>query len=258
MRYCQECGNKCNEDMKFCPSCGVKLIEMENDKTQETQETQIIENEQELVNNENLKEDSFQQDDSANVENDVSDKSVQGAGVEIEAPAYTEKDTNTWSNNQQAQSLNDNNWNYNKEQKFTTNNGWNYTGNQNNMNKPKDKKSGLAIASLVLGILSCVYEMLVMGALFFIGFSGFYVLSLILGIIGVVLGVLGIKRSKGISVAGIVINGIAILSSIFFLILGGVMVFKNYQYNGIQNHDHYEDRFNDYYDDNFDIFDDMF
>lgn len=257
MLYCQECGNKCNEDMKFCSNCGAKLPQIENNEPQESKETEVKNNEQELVSNqnENLNEHNFQQDNSVDVENNSSDNSEQASGVVIEKPVHTE---NTVNNNQSAQFTNNNNWNYNQGQNVNSNNSWNYSTNQNNMNKPQANKSGFGIASLVIGILSCIYEFFVLGALLFVGFSGFYVLSLILGIIGVVLGVLGIKKSKGISIAGIVINAIVILSSLFFLILGGVLRLQDYRYNGIQNHDYYEDRFDDYYDDDYTIFDDIY
>jgi len=73
---------------------------------------------------------------------------------------------------------------------------------------PAGDKKGLAIASLVLGILGfCSSIIPICGGLF--------------GLVGVVLGFLGLKSSgKGMAIAGIVLGGLGILAAIVFFIIG--------------------------------------
>ncbi len=77
-------------------------------------------------------------------------------------------------------------------------------------------RKGLAIASLVLGILSlCLVWFPVVG-----------VVGLIGSVIGLVLGIMGLKSSlKGIAIAGIVISGISLLIGIVtVVVIGGLML----------------------------------
>ena len=68
-------------------------------------------------------------------------------------------------------------------------------------------KNGLAIASMILGIVSIVFGCCTL-------------LSIPCAIVGIVLGILGIKSEKrGIAIAGIVLSGIGIIASVLILVL---------------------------------------
>lgn len=236
MKYCQQCGNQCNVEMKFCPKCGVKLIEMEEQKLQQDQETKANEKEvviEETIQNtqsQEIKEESFQPISDNSVEN----KDTQSSGVVIETPTQTENKTeNSWNNNQDTQN------NQNDTKQTGT---WNYGSTNNTPNginnniKPQKKKLGFGIASLILSILSGIYGFIVLFIVLFNGMSGLYAISIILAIISVVLGVLGMKDSKPFCIAGIIISGIVILSSIFMIIINETVgsfsdIFDDFYYN---------------------------
>ena len=75
---------------------------------------------------------------------------------------------------------------------------------------PAGDKKGLAIASLVLGILSLCA-------------SVFWFCGGPISIVGIVLGFLGLKSSgKGMAIAGIILSAIGLLLLIVFVILGQV------------------------------------
>ncbi|MCX7609459.1 MAG: DUF4190 domain-containing protein [Anaerolineales bacterium] len=73
---------------------------------------------------------------------------------------------------------------------------------------PQSDKKGLAIASLILGIVGfCGSILPICGGLFGLG--------------GIVLGVLGLKSSgKGMAIAGIILGALGILLAIVFFIIG--------------------------------------
>lgn len=76
--------------------------------------------------------------------------------------------------------------------------------NEQNINNSNDKKSGLAIAGMVIGIIA-----ILVGIVPFLG--------LILGIIAIIISIIAIKKkngSKGMSITGIVTGAIAIITSI--------------------------------------------
>ncbi len=77
---------------------------------------------------------------------------------------------------------------------------------------PANDKSGLAIASLVLGIINlCSWLLPICGGP--------------LAITGLVLGFLGIKSSKrGLAIAGLVLSGLGLLATIINAIAGAVMM----------------------------------
>lgn len=76
--------------------------------------------------------------------------------------------------------------------------------------------NGLAIASLVLGILGL--------------FGGFIVVGGVLGLIAIILGAIALskKQSKGMSITGVVTGALAILTSVIVLFVGIIA------YNGLQ------------------------
>jgi hypothetical protein len=81
---------------------------------------------------------------------------------------------------------------------------------------PAGDKRGLAIASLVLGILSLCG-------------SGFLVCGGLLSVIGIVLGALGINsRSKNMAIAGIVLSAVGLLLTIIFRIVFRGILFNDY------------------------------
>lgn len=65
--------------------------------------------------------------------------------------------------------------------------------------------NGLAVASMILGILAIL--------------SGWFFMGLIFGIVAIVLGILGLKKpgGKGMSITGIITGGIGALSSLIFI-----------------------------------------
>jgi len=73
--------------------------------------------------------------------------------------------------------------------------------------KQKEEKNGLKTASIVLGIIALV------GNLFII----FSFISIVLAVIGLILGICATK--KGRNIAGIVLNAISIILSILFILL---------------------------------------
>ena len=80
---------------------------------------------------------------------------------------------------------------------------------------PTGDKKGLAIASLVLGILSLCG-------------SGFLFCGGILSIIGIVLGILGINtKGKAMAIAGIVLSAIGLLLAIVLRVIFRGAVFNN-------------------------------
>ena len=92
------------------------------------------------------------------------------------------------------------------------NQGSNYGGSQIIVGEqePEQKNSTFAVVSLVLGILGIVFVCCV-----------FY-LSFILGIIGLVLGIISLVQNrdgKGLAIAGTILNGLTILISVLILIL---------------------------------------
>lgn len=69
-------------------------------------------------------------------------------------------------------------------------------------------RQGVAIASLVLGILSVLI-------------SCFWFCSMPLALGGIITGILGLKSSKkGLAIAGLILSGLAVLISIVFIIIG--------------------------------------
>ena len=75
----------------------------------------------------------------------------------------------------------------------------------------QNDRSGLAIASLVLGVISLCFTIVP-------------ICSVPMVIIGVVLGFMSTKTSKrGLAIAGIVLNLVALLSSILWIIFVGAM-----------------------------------
>ena len=72
--------------------------------------------------------------------------------------------------------------------------------------------NGLAITSLVLGILAFL--------------SGWFFMGFVFGIAAVILGIIGLKKpgGKGMSIAGIVTGGLGALSGILFTVIGGLAI----------------------------------
>ena len=92
------------------------------------------------------------------------------------------------------------------------NQGNNYGGSQIIVGEqePDQKSSTFAVVSLVLGILGLVFVCCV-----------FYI-SFILGIIGLVLGIISLVQNrdgKGLAIAGTILNGLTVLISILIVIL---------------------------------------
>lgn len=83
--------------------------------------------------------------------------------------------------------------------------------------QPKDPKKGLAIASLVLGIVSLVFG------------CAFY-LAIPCGIIAIILGAVSVKSTaKGMAIAGIILGSLGIVASvIFFIVLIASGVIEQY------------------------------
>ena len=78
---------------------------------------------------------------------------------------------------------------------------------------PRQPSSGLAIAALVVGIVA-----------FLLGWMP--ILGIILGAVGIVLGIIAVRRpaGKALSITGLVLSGIAILASILMTVLVFVIV----------------------------------
>lgn len=72
---------------------------------------------------------------------------------------------------------------------------------------PTASSNGMAIASLILGIVSLIFSFILP------------VITLPAGIVGLIMGIIGYKKpyGRGMTIAGIILNSIGILSSIVFL-----------------------------------------
>ncbi len=109
---------------------------------------------------------------------------------------------------------------------------------ENQIEKKETTVSGKSITSLILGVIATLWTLLSLLSIeeakyaywFEVGeenvatFIGFYIgytlLSLTPSIVGLILGLLGLKdKSKGISIAGLVLSGFALLSCIVILII---------------------------------------
>lgn len=107
----------------------------------------------------------------------------------------------------------------------------------------KEEKNGLKITSIVFGVIGILGSITVF----------FSPLSLIISLIGLILGVVATKKVK--NVLGIVLNTIGLFLSIIILFLVGlfILLFATDDYGYSDENDYYDryyDRFDDYFDGN--------
>lgn len=135
-------------------------------------------------------------------------------------PVYTQQPVAPQQPNQQSQ-----------DQSYTTYNNASaygqttYTPSPNT--EPTSSSNGFAVASLVLGIVSVIFSVLLP------------FITLPASVVGLIMGIMAMKRpyGKGMSIAGIVLNSLGILSSILFLIayIWIIYSYNTYGYGAFSN-----------------------
>ncbi len=79
---------------------------------------------------------------------------------------------------------------------------------------PEKNGAGFGVASMVLGIIAVLFSCCI------------YVVAFPLGILGLILGIVGIKKNsgKGMAIAGLVLNLIAVALGVACIVLGGAIL----------------------------------
>lgn len=144
------------------------------------------------------------------------------------APTYTEQTSNPQQAYTESQNTNPN---YTQAEPHTTYNNASaygqttYTPSPNT--EPTSSSNGFAVASLVLGIVSVIFSVLLP------------FITLPASVVGLIMGIMAMKRpyGKGMSIAGIVLNSLGILSSILFLIayIWIIYSYNTYGYGAFSN-----------------------
>lgn len=246
MRFCQDCGYECDENMKFCPNCGSKLVAMKDNRPttnksvelNETQNNLQVENKIELDNQEQTIKNDNQNQTVQQKDSDKCKSNLQSEGVVIDIPQ-----SQVDKKQEQHQNVK-----LDTPSMFFKNLLSNFKSNQDNTNneKPQWNKYGFSIASIVVSVIAIIYGIMMIGALMFMGLSGSYVVSLILGMVGIVLAVLGMKNAKWLSIVGIVINSVVLFTSILIIIFGSTIKMHNYNNKHFNYYDYYEEFFDEF------------
>jgi hypothetical protein len=106
-----------------------------------------------------------------------------------------------------------------------------YQQNYQQYQEPEVKKSsGMAIASMVLGIVSFI-------------FSCVFYISIPAGIVGLILGIISLKNrkgGKGMAIAGVILSGIGLLIAIIVVITAASLINNPYLSDLMQEFEYYD------------------
>lgn len=212
---CPNCGSENSNDVSQCVHCGQRFAPKDPQPSTNTQ-TNTDQNTDYYKAGENRTDGSTNQWNGWNQQQTNADNQSWNT-------RQMNHDNQGW-NNQQASP---NNQGWNNQQNYQNNPNW-YNGQTNWQPRPKDPNHGFALASLIVGVAS----------IFLLCFLPY--LSLPLDIVGIVLGIIALKKpgSKGMAIAGICVSAIMLVASIIML----AMVFYI-----MANFDQFESFYNEFY-----------